>query len=75
MNISDLNYLEQMNQGNDLVGGYYYSGDDFDVTTVQEQFSSLEQDALSGAEATAQFGGALADSAAVNTAIVSQFLA
>ncbi|MFP4101429.1 hypothetical protein [Coleofasciculus sp.] len=72
MNISDLNYLEQMNHGNDLVGGYY--GDDFDVTTVQEQFSSLEQDAVSTAKATAQFGGAVADSAAVNTAIVSQFL-
>ncbi|MFP4412977.1 hypothetical protein [Coleofasciculus sp.] len=74
MNISDLNYLEQVNQSNDLVGGYYYGGDDFDVTTVQEQFSSLEQDAVSTAKATAQFGGAVADSAAVNTAIVSQFL-
>jgi len=74
MNISDLNYLEQVNQGNNVVGGYYY-GDDFDVTTVQEQFSSLEQDALSAAKATAQYGGALANSAAVNTASVSQFLA
>ncbi|MFP4101431.1 hypothetical protein [Coleofasciculus sp.] len=74
MNISDLNYLEQMNQGNDLVGGYY-GGDDFDVTTIKEQVSDINQYASSDAEATAQFGGALADSAAVNTAIVSQFLA
>jgi len=74
MNISDLNYLEQVNQGNNVVGGYYYGGDDFDVTTVQEQFSSLEQDALSAAKATAQYGGALANSAAVNTASVSQIL-
>jgi len=73
MNISDLNYLEQVNQVNNVVGGYLY-GDDFDVTTVQEQFSNLDQDALSTAKATAQFGGAVADSAAVNTAIVSQFL-
>ncbi|MFP4101428.1 hypothetical protein [Coleofasciculus sp.] len=77
MNISDLNYLEQMNQGNDLVGGYYggYGGDDFDVTTIQEQVSDLNQYASSDAEATAQYGGALADSAAVNTASVSQILA
>ncbi|MFP4101432.1 hypothetical protein [Coleofasciculus sp.] len=75
MNISDLNYLEQVNQENNLVGGYYYGGDDFDVTTIQEQFSSLDQYALSDAEATAQYGGALAKSAAVNTANVSQILA
>ncbi|MFP4101434.1 hypothetical protein [Coleofasciculus sp.] len=74
MNISDLNYLEQVNQENNLVGGYYYGGDDFDVTTIQEQVSDINQDALSDAKATAQFGGALADSAAVNTASVSQFL-
>ena len=74
MNISDLNYLEQMNQENNVVGGYYY-GDDFDVTTIKEQFSSLDQYALSDAEATAQYGGALAKSAAVNTANVSQILA
>jgi len=75
MNISDLNYLEQVNPGNDLVGGYYYGGDDFDVTTIQEQVSDLNQYASSDAEATAQYGGALADSAAVNTASVSQILA
>jgi len=75
MNISDLNYLEQVNQNNDLVGGYYYGGDDFDVTTIQEQVSDLNQYALSDAEATAQFGGAFANSAAANTADVSQVLA
>jgi len=74
MNISDLNYLEQVNQENNVVGGYYYGGDDFDVTTIQEQVSDLNQYAVSGAEATAQYGGALANSAAVNTANVSQFL-
>jgi hypothetical protein len=73
MNISDLNYLEQVNQENNVVGGYSY-GDDFDVTTIQEQFSSLDQDAVSMAKATAQYGGALANSAAVNTASVSQIL-
>jgi hypothetical protein len=72
MNISDLNYLEQMNHGNDLVGGYY--GDDFDVTTIQEQVSDINQDALSDAKATAQFGGALADSDAANIANLAQLI-
>jgi len=70
MNISDLNYLEQVNQGNDLVGGYY--GDDFDVTTIQEQVSDINQDALSDAKATAQFGGAFAVSDAANVADLIQ---
>ena len=74
MNISDLNYFEQVNQGNEVVGGYL-GGDDFDVTTIQKQVSDLNQYASSTAKATAQFGGAVADSAAVNKAIVSQFLA
>jgi hypothetical protein len=72
MNISDLNYLEQMNHGNDLVGGYY--GDDFDVTTIQEQVSDLNQYASSAAKATAQFGGALADSDAANIANLAQLI-
>jgi hypothetical protein len=72
MNISDLNYLEQMNHGNDLVGGYY--GDDFDVTTIQEQVSSISQDAVSDAKATAQFGGAFAGSEAVNIADLAQLI-
>ncbi|MFP4412976.1 hypothetical protein [Coleofasciculus sp.] len=72
MNISDLNYLEQMNQGNDLVGGYY--GDDFDVTTIKEQVSDINQYASSAAEATAQFGGALADSDAANIASLAQLI-
>jgi hypothetical protein len=72
MNISDLNYLEQMNHGNDLVGGYY--GDDFDVTTIQEQVSSISQDALSAAKATAQFGGAFAGSDAANIANLAQLI-
>ena len=75
MNISDLNYLEQVNQGNELVGGYYYGGDDFDVTTIQEQVSDLNQYASSDAEATAQYGGAVASSVVVNTASVTQILA
>jgi len=70
MNISDLNYLEQVNQGNDLVGGYY--GDNFDVTTIKEQVSYLNQDALSDAKATAQFGGAFAGSDAANIANLIQ---
>jgi hypothetical protein len=70
MNISDLKYLEQMNHGNDLVGGYY--GDDFDVTTIKEQVSYLNQDALSDAKATAQFGGAFAGSDAANVADLIQ---
>ena len=73
MNISDLNYLEQMNQGNDLVGGYY-GGDDFDVATIQEQVSDINQYASSDAEATAQFGGALADSDAANIANLAQLI-
>ena len=73
MNISDLNYLEQMNQGNDLVGGYY-GGDDFDVTTIQEQVSDINQYASSDVEATAQFGGALADSDAANIANLAQLI-
>jgi len=70
MNISDLNYLEQVNQGNDLVGGYY--GDNFDVSTIKEQISYLNQDALSDAKATAQFGGAFAGSDAANIANLIQ---
>ncbi|MFP4101435.1 hypothetical protein [Coleofasciculus sp.] len=70
MNISDLNYLEQVNHSNDLVGGYY--GDDFDVTTIQEQVSDINQDALSDAKATAQFGGAFAVSDAANVADLIQ---
>ncbi|MFP4412973.1 hypothetical protein [Coleofasciculus sp.] len=72
MNISDLNYLEQMNHGNDLVGGYY--GDNFDVTTIKKQVSYLSQYASSDAEATAQFGGALADSDAANIASLAQLI-
>jgi len=72
MNISDLNYLEQMNHGNNLVGGYY--GDDFDVTTIKEQVSDINQYASSAAEATAQFGGALADSDAANIANLAQLI-
>jgi len=71
MNISDLNYLEQMNQENDLVGGYLY-GDDFDVTTIQKQVSSISQDAISTANATAQFDGAFAGSDAANIANLIQ---
>ena len=70
MNISDLNYLEQVNQSNDLIGGYY--GNDFDVTTIKEQVSYLSQDALSDAKATAQFGGAFAVSDAANVADLIQ---
>jgi hypothetical protein len=72
MNISDLNYLEQMNQSNDLVGGYYYSGDDFDVTTIQKQLSNISQDATSTANATTQFDGAFAGSDAANIAALIQ---
>jgi hypothetical protein len=71
MNISDLNYLEQVNQSNDLIGGYY-GGDDFDVTTIKKQVSYLSQDALSDAKATAQFGGAFAVSDAANVADLIQ---
>jgi hypothetical protein len=74
MNISDLNYLEQVNQGNNLVGGYSYGGDDFDVTTIQEQVSDINQYASSASKATAQFGGALADSDAANIANLAQLI-
>jgi len=73
MNISDLNYLEKVNQGNDVVGGYL-GGDDFDVTTIQKQVSDLNQYASSAAEATAQFGGALANSDAVNIGELAQLI-
>jgi len=74
MNISDLNYLEQVNQENNVVGGYLY-GDDFDVTTIQKQVSSISQYASSDAQSAAQFGGAVASSVVVNTASVTQILA
>jgi hypothetical protein len=73
MNISDLNYLEQVNQENNVVGGF--GGDDFDVTTIQEQVSSISQYASSDSQSTAQFGGAVASSVVVNTASVTQILA
>jgi len=69
MNISDLNYFEQMNQETDLVSGGFQ---DFDVTTIKEQVSDINQDALSDAKATAQFGGALAVSDAANVADLIQ---
>jgi len=71
MNISDLKYLEQMNQETDLVSGGFQ---DFDVTTIQEQVSSISQDALSDAKATAQFGGAFAGSEAVNIGELAQLI-
>jgi hypothetical protein len=73
MNISDLTYLEQVNQGNNVVGGYY-GGDDFDVTTIQEQVSDINQYASSDAKATAQFGGAFAGSDAANIANLAQLI-
>jgi hypothetical protein len=73
MNISDLTYLEQVNQENNVVGGYY-GGDDFDVTTIQKQVSDINQYASSASKATAQFGGAFADSDAANIANLAQWI-
>ncbi len=70
MNIYDLNYWEEMNEANNLVGG----AGDFDFEVDKDQFSSLEQFADSYAEAEAQFGGATALSSVVNTANVTQLI-
>ena len=70
MNIYDLNYWEEMNEANNLVGG----AGDFDFAIDKDQFSLLDQYGLSYAEAEAQFGGAVAASTVVNTANVTQLI-
>lgn len=72
MNISDLNYLEQVPEASDQVQGGSYSSSYFPMLIAQSNTAILYQGASSNSRAFALGGDAMAVSMSTNNSILGQ---